>query len=85
MVNAGLYRSFYTNPNLITDSNPLLINPYNQLPEDFVPRALEQIDDSGRLAAPEAISRCGTDKPMLISGSWKTWPTKACICSSSTE
>jgi hypothetical protein len=56
MVNAGLYRSFYDSPEIITDTNPLLVNPYWRLPKDFVPEALEEIDGEGRKATPETIA-----------------------------
>lgn len=55
-VNAGLNRPFYTEENTVTEANPLLINPYNRLPDDFAPAVLEAIDDQGRTATPETIS-----------------------------
>jgi D-alanyl-D-alanine carboxypeptidase len=54
-VNAGLYRPFFSEPALITHANPLLINPYNKLPEYFTPQALEPIDNEGREATPETV------------------------------
>jgi D-alanyl-D-alanine carboxypeptidase len=54
-VNAGLNRPFFSEPNLVIDPNPLLVNPYNQLPEYFVPIMLEVIDGEGRLATPETV------------------------------
>jgi D-alanyl-D-alanine carboxypeptidase len=54
-VNAGLNRPFFSEPYLITDQNPLLVNPYNRLPDFFTPISLEAIDRHGRLATPETV------------------------------
>jgi hypothetical protein len=55
-VNADLHRIPFIDAELIRHSNPLLVNPYNRLPEYFMPAALEIIDEYGRLATPETIS-----------------------------
>jgi D-alanyl-D-alanine carboxypeptidase len=55
MVNAGLDGAFYENAEVVSGGNPLLINPYHRLPEDFVPEELAYIDESGRQATPETV------------------------------
>jgi D-alanyl-D-alanine carboxypeptidase len=56
MVNTGLNRDFFEDPVEITDEIPLLINPYNKLPDDFVPAELADADGAGRQLTPETIS-----------------------------
>lgn len=55
-VNAGLNLPLYDNATVISDKNPLLINPYNRLPDDFIPTSLVTLDDYGRQATPDTIN-----------------------------
>ncbi|MDR2904254.1 MAG: M15 family metallopeptidase, partial [Clostridiales bacterium] len=50
-VNAGLHAEFYENTSEIKSKTPLLVNPYNQLPEDFIPPELEPLADGKLLTA----------------------------------
>ena len=54
-VNARLYREAFYDATIHTDPNPLLVNPYHRLPDDFIPLALETVDKHGRQATPETI------------------------------
>lgn len=54
MVNIGLDNPFYTNINQITDTAqfPLLVNKYNELPDNYVPDNLQKLS-SGHLLTSE--------------------------------
>ena len=43
MVNASLHLPFYTNIQTNYAENPLLVNPFNRLPDGFVPASLEPV------------------------------------------
>ena len=57
MVNVSLHKPFYSEYAVNYDADPLLVNPYNRLPDDFVPRELVPVyDGSPRYVTPETRS-----------------------------
>jgi D-alanyl-D-alanine carboxypeptidase len=54
-VNAGLHRVPFEDAAVINYPNPLLVNPFHRLPENFIPPDLAEIDEHGRLATPQTI------------------------------
>jgi len=57
-VNAHLHRAFYTNIQVNTDTNPLLVNPFYRLPPGFTPYPLVPVnsDTCNLLATPATVA-----------------------------
>ncbi|MCL2665726.1 MAG: M15 family metallopeptidase [Defluviitaleaceae bacterium] len=52
-VNADLHLTMFEDAKILDDENPLLVNPFNRLPETYEPAELVEVDSYGRLVTPE--------------------------------
>jgi hypothetical protein len=76
-VNAGLDKPFFTDPVTTYHPNPLLVNPYNRVPDHFVPQALEYIDNHNRQATPETVQAFARMREAAALAGHHLWLTSA--------